>query len=209
MPKVAGFPVGIKLIDLSKGGYIGDTRECYLDPISIDQTINGVLIFSLLNKPANDQNHAYPTERNLHRAITKAIAELRKAGAPVPRYVLFIEADEEVGGEFLTFGKGWAETPDGQMEEIWVDHRNAYQYKSSAHPAILLSHEVHILIFSLLHDLLPGKIDLVISGSASQKIMKWFFAAFEEKMDFAIEGDGGRFPTCRTGGFRSWSWGGR
>ena len=105
--------------------------------------------------------------------------------------MLIIEADEEVGGEIVTFYKGEGLTADGQIESVWVPHPNAYERKPSAHPAILLSHEVHILIFSLLHDLLPGKIDLVISGSASQKIMKWFFAAFEEKMGFAIEGDGG------------------
>jgi len=118
--------VGIKLFDLHEGGNIGDSKDCFLEPT--DLTYDSVLILCLLNKPAIEQDTAFPTERNLHGAITDAIANIREAGAPVPRYVLIIEADEEVSGEIVTFTKGEGFTADGQTEYVWVPHPNAYKW---------------------------------------------------------------------------------
>ena len=101
---MADKPIGIYILDMSTGGFIGSSKDvrAFIDPVDskyLDKSQTTVV--ALLNLPASQQDESYTTEANLANAINKAHSQIVATGNKTAMFIAFVEADEEVGGEQL------------------------------------------------------------------------------------------------------------
>ena len=94
--------IGLYILDMSIGGFIGSSKDvrAFIEPVD-SEFLDGsqTTVVALLNLPASQQDESYTTEANLANAINKAHRKIVATGNKTAMFIVFFEADEEVGGE--------------------------------------------------------------------------------------------------------------